>query len=147
MLHGYAAARVGGTVMTMSIFRGAGKPILRECRNRSAERNERYSKAQRQFSTQACCMRCVIESRFGNDSVRTRVHVVESTTAQTISDGTMNLRFVTKERTTLIAIKAGKDRSYSRGPQRRTELLEDRIARKIPRERSEAQSAVGATYG
>ena len=94
--------------MTMSIFRGAGKPVLRECRNGSAERNERYSKGQCQFGTHAGCRRRMIESRFPNDSFRTRVHAVESTTAQTLSDGTMNLRFVTKERTTLVAIKAGR---------------------------------------
>jgi hypothetical protein len=101
MLHRYASASVGGAVMTMPVFRGAGKPILRECRNGSAKGDERYNTGQCQFGTHAGCMQRVIESRFPNDSSRTRVHVVESTTGQSISDGTMNLRFVTKERTNL----------------------------------------------
>ena len=85
--------------MTMSIFRSASKPILRKSRNGRAEANEHYNGSQCHFGTQSARLGFVIEGRFGNDSFRAVIHVVESTTAQTIADGTMNLRVVTKERT------------------------------------------------
>ena len=99
-LHGYAAACVGRAVMTMSVFRGAGKPILRKCRNGSAETNERDGASNYQFGAYFLALRRLPGSRFGNDSFSSLVHAVKSTTAEAISDGTMNLRFVTKERTT-----------------------------------------------
>ena len=60
--------------MPMAIFRSAGKRILRERRNGSAETNERYDAGQCQFGTNSIDIGRVIKSRFGNDSFRTRIH-------------------------------------------------------------------------
>ena len=99
VLHGDAPARISSAVVTMAIFRGARECVLCERRNGGEERNERHNKRDGYFASELRAVRRIVGRRFGSNRRVYRIHAVESTTARADSDGTMNLRFVTKERT------------------------------------------------